>query len=818
MRERLNALLSGGQQWGVVLLVFVVASLFAATVVYVIEKDVMRQRRAVVDGVASNHALLIEGHVSQALSATYPLAALVRRGGGSVEGFERLAEEMLPYYPGAACLQLAPGGVVTHVVPLAGNEGAVGHELLVDREHDSEAFLARDSGKLTLAGPFELVQGGVAAVGRLPVYIDGASGAGGFWGFSTVLIRFPEVLGPARLHALVDHGLGYELYRDNPHTGKRQMIARSGDGELAEPLRHTIEVPNAAWTLCVAPVGGWGGRGAWFIARCVVGLLLSFLVALIAGQGVRLREHKDGLEVLVAHRTADLEDEQRRMVHILKNTRSGTWERDLVTGDVRFDEGWAAIVGFTHDELSGDGGEWAGLTHPDDVEQLEEALAHISGAEGDYCECESRVRHKDGRWVWVLDRGKVVERSEDGRAVRLSGTRQDITERKEAEQDKLLLEAELRQSQKMEAVGTLASGVAHDFNNLLTAIYGYLENSREVVPADHPVQQWLEMIEQVSKQGSGVTSSLLTLAHKAPTKKQPVELAGLVRESLRMLRRLLPASVEVEERMPDSAGVWVDADPTQLQQVLMNLAINARDAMSNRGVLSIDLRVECRGEAEGVGRAVLVVEDNGRGMGRETLGRVFEPFFTTKSRGSGTGLGLSVVHGIVTHHGGEISIDSQEGCGTLITVCLPLCDAPVQPLAIEHPVSVIEGGDGVVLLAEDNPYVREVACRALTTKGYRVVTAEDGQEAMREYQENIDSIDMVILDWDMPKETGLSCMKRIKKLRAGVPVILITGNPEFLSSRVFSEKGVSVMAKPFKMSDLVDHVARSLNTGQGAVC
>jgi sensor domain CHASE-containing protein len=236
--------------------VFLLSLLFGGVLVWQAAQQREQQARDRVSDMAGDHAQAIQRNIERALSATYALAALVRHGNGQVPEFESTAREMLAYYPGASSLQLAPDGIVRHVVPVQGNEKAIGHNLLQDPVRNKEAFLARVSGRLTLAGPFELVQGGLGAVGRLPVFLG--EGRRVFWGFTTVLIRFPEVLEDARLAQLDAQGYDYELWRMHPDSGKRQGIARSGKAALIDPVDQNLELPNGKWTLSVAPRKGWG--------------------------------------------------------------------------------------------------------------------------------------------------------------------------------------------------------------------------------------------------------------------------------------------------------------------------------------------------------------------------------------------------------------------------------------------------------------------------------------------------------------------------------------------------------------------------------
>lgn len=254
--------------------VFVICTLLATTLIWFSETSRIGQERSRVSNLAGEYALALQMNIENALSATYAMATLVELNQGNVQDFDTTAAALRSFYPGIAALELAPKGIVTYVSPLAGNEKAIGHNLLTDPERDKEAFRARDTGKLTLAGPFKLIQGGMGAAGRLPVYLSDENGNRKFWGFVVVLIRFPDILTPARLPALVERGYDYALWRVHPDTGHKHMIAASSDQALVEPVDRTVQVPNATWTLSVAPHGGWVDLGMLAVkatvALCIV--------------------------------------------------------------------------------------------------------------------------------------------------------------------------------------------------------------------------------------------------------------------------------------------------------------------------------------------------------------------------------------------------------------------------------------------------------------------------------------------------------------------------------------------------------------------
>lgn len=300
------------------LIAALIAAVLAGALILRSEAEARHGRRTAVADFASDKGHEIESAVQHGLTATYALAALVRQGRGEVPNFDAVATEMLRYYPGADSLQLAPGGVIRQVVPLTENARAIGHDLLADPSRNKEAFLARDTGRLTLAGPFTLVQGGVGAVGRLPVFIDGDDGVQRFWGFTTVLIRFPSVLQKVQLPLLVKRGFNYQLWRLHPDTGERQLIDSSTEEALRDPVDRALNMPNGTWTLSVEPVAGWGEPGA-LAYKVLLGLLFSALIGWLARQMAELRAHRRQLEDLVSERTAALVEREAKLAALIES-------------------------------------------------------------------------------------------------------------------------------------------------------------------------------------------------------------------------------------------------------------------------------------------------------------------------------------------------------------------------------------------------------------------------------------------------------------------------------------------------------------------
>jgi len=388
----------------------------------------------------------------------------------------------------------------------------------------------------------------------------------------------------------------------------------------------------------------------------------------------------------------------------------------------------------------------------------------------------------------------------------------DVTEKKK-------LEDQYRHAQKMEAIGQLAGGVAHDFNNILSAIIGYGHLSQMKLRDDDPVRHYIDQILQSSERAAALTQSLLAFSRKQPAKKELQELNSVIRNFEKFLHRLLREDIEMTTRYSIERPV-IMADRGQVEQVIMNLVTNARDAIPDRGKLTIDTKVSAMDEAflraHGYGKvgdyAMLSVSDTGVGMNKETKKRIFEPFFTTKEMGKGTGLGLAIVYGIVKAHDGFINVYSEPEKGTTFHVYFPVVRTTnaVPELAEQIPVP-LKGGNETIFLAEDDASLRNMTSVVLRGMGYTVIEAEDGDRAVVRFGENRAAIKLVILDGIMPKMNGLEAYQKISALNPNIRCIFMSG----YSGEVFAQNGLpngtEFLPKPVKPSELLSKVREMLD-------
>ena len=401
----------------------------------------------------------------------------------------------------------------------------------------------------------------------------------------------------------------------------------------------------------------------------------------------------------------------------------------------------------------------------------------------------------------------------------------EIAERERAEQVRDQLEIQLRQSQKMEAIGALAGGIAHDFNNILSAIIGYSELAQISVHSSCPesnchVLMDLQGVLQASARAKNLVKQILTFSRQQTGDRKPIEIGSVIREGLKMLRSLIPQSIEMHENLRFAEAV-VLADPTQMHQIIMNLGTNAYHAMRETGgILGVELdqvflsrdnpQVENLHLAPGA-YAVLRVSDSGTGMERAVLERIFDPYYTTKDKDNGTGMGLAVVHGIVKSHGGYIAVTSEPGHGSTFQVFLPLV---VRQGSAESDGTMeeIRGGSEHLLLVDDEKAILDIEERMLNGLGYRVTAVSKPQQALEIFSHDPNGFDLVMTDMTMPTMNGAQLIQEILAIRPDIPVILCTGFSELMNEEKAKEIGVSqYIMKPVSRLDVALAVQRAID-------
>jgi len=497
--------------------------------------------------------------------------------------------------------------------------------------------------------------------------------------------------------------------------------------------------------------------------------------------------------------------EQAAMGVALLETRTGRF--------LEVNESFAAMLGYTRDELRRT--SWETLTHPDDLPLNRVGVQRMEARREPY-RCEKRYLAKDGSIVWT--RLTVSPVNEENETLRMQlAIVEDITEQRRVREALLKAEERFHQAQKLESVGRLAGGVAHDFNNLLTVILSYTEMMREALADGGAASaEDLNEIHAAGVRARDLTRQLLAFARKQVIAPISLDLNAVVRDSQRMLQRLLGEDIDL--RVSLEPGLWlVHADPSQVEQVLMNLAVNARDAMARGGTLTIETHNTTTADADEdtpeTSRewAQLTVRDSGSGMSPEVMAHLFEPFFTTKEQGRGTGLGLATVYGIVQQAHGLVHAESAPGQGTTFHVRLPRTQVARPPSTGRRPAAPRGGSEGV-LLVEDEPQVREVTARALRAAGYTVTTFPTPQAALGIPTEELRRIRLLVTDVVMPGLDGRALSDELCKRHPGLRALYVSGyTQDAIAVRGVLDAGIEFLAKPFEISALLSRIRAILD-------
>jgi PAS domain S-box-containing protein len=451
--------------------------------------------------------------------------------------------------------------------------------------------------------------------------------------------------------------------------------------------------------------------------------------------------------------------------------------------------------------------DWFEAIHPDDQARLRQAIAGLP-AGGAYNETY-RILRPDGTTRWIHDRGFPV-RDEKGEVYRLVGTATDITERKN-------LERQFLQAQRMEAIGTLAGGIAHDLNNILAPMLMAAGLLKGKLTDKHDLDI-LSMVELGAQRGASIIRQLLTFSRGVEGERVSVEVRHLAKEMIHIMQETFPRNIEIVQNVP--SRLWaVVADATQLHQVLMNLCVNARDAMPDGGKLTIEaqnLQVDA-GSAKLLSvpapgpYVVLTVKDTGSGIRPDLLPRIFDPFFTTKGVGKGTGLGLSTVLGIAKSHGGSVTVYSEPGRGTAFKVFLPATIAAGDSTRIETNAPMPVGHGELVLVVDDEAPIREATRQILETHGYRVIVAESGEEAIKLFFQQVSAVRLVLTDIMMPGMGGIELVSSLRILEPAIPIIATSGLGYDDKKNELTDLGVSEMLpKPCPSALLLSAVQRAV--------
>ena len=708
---------------------------------------------------------------------------------------------------------------VYFVEPYKGNEISLGFDLGSDPARLEALRRSRDTGAKVATAPITLVQETGEQQGFLvfkPIYRKGApiesieDRRERLEGFATGVFKVGDVLDNALMH-LEAEGIDMHIYDATVPTYRPLMAFRPsrtrdrpnkpmayGEVEQLKNLhvRAAIDVGGRKWQILCTPAPAfitvrktWQGWILFVGSLAFTGLLATYL-QLMHSHVRKTKEHsaellrgKEELEKEVAHRR-QAEEEISDLAKFPSENPNPVLR---ISKDYTIVYANDATLPLLETLQCGPGERLSDSWR----ERVREAFG--SGAVSRFeFECEGRT------FLVTLAPVQGVD------YVNAYGL--DITDRKQAEREKTELELHLRQTQKMEAVGTLAGGIAHDFNNILGALIGYLDMVLEDTPEDAATRYNLEHASVCCERARDLVKQILTFSRKTEEQRKPLQIGPIVEETLELLRSSLPTTIEIHRDIDVSSGVAV-ANATQIHQVLVNLCTNAGHAMEeNGGVLEVrltevdfesDTWIDTKRLKQG-SYLRLSVSDTGQGIDSNVMKRIFEPFFTTKGVGKGTGMGLSVVHGIVEDHGGKITVRSTPGEGTTFNVFLPRAVSDGQEKHRSSPSSVL-GGTETILLIDDEDAIIDVMKQMLERLGYTVVDEDNGITALETFGAEPAQFDLVITDQTMPKMTGLQLAEELMKIRADIPIILCTG----YSEQIGAAEAKSIGIREFVMKPVV---------------
>ena len=617
---------------------------------------------------------------------------------------------------------------------------------------------------------------------------------------------------------------GQLLMRDPPESAaleKRfpQLAAASAPaGRLVNPIdgkRDYVAVVRVRDTPLVLAVTReemvalrpWRDEAMRLAARSIVVALLG-----MAGIGLLWRQ----LRRIEAGEGA-LRASEERYALAMEGANEGHWDWDLATDRLFLSSKMAMLEGQGTDHVTTTRDAWLRQIeiHPDDRAHLEAAMRdHLEGRAASF-ECEYRVRNGD--WRWLASRGRCL-RDGAGKPYRFVGSAIDITSHKQAQSDREQLEAQLRQSQKMEAMGTLAGGIAHDFNNILGAILGYGELAQQQSAPDTALRRYMDNVMHAAERAKALVDRILGFSRSGLGERAHVHIQSVIEETLELIAASLPPDIRLEKTLVAGDAALI-GDSTHLHQVAMNLCTNAVHAMEHGGVLTVCLERVDLADAQSVSRGTLtagpyirlVIGDTGVGIPPDLVDRIFDPFFTTRGVGKGTGLGLSLVHGIVTDLGGSIDVKSAIGEGTSFEIWLPVTTEVGKPAETTAARDLPHGRGETVMIVDDEPTLVALAEEMLAGFGYEPVGFESSRAALEAFRAKPVRFDLILTDEAMPELVGTELAREIRLLKPDIPIILMSGHGGVALAERAAVFGVrEVLHKPLQRVDLAESLARAL--------
>ncbi len=515
------------------------------------------------------------------------------------------------------------------------------------------------------------------------------------------------------------------------------------------------------------------------------------------------------------HTATALLQSEKRLEMVMRAAAIGLWDWDLDSGEVLYDENWLQMSNFDIRPVERGLEHALKLVHPDDIPRIKEELSsHLKG-ESPYFDIEYQMMDRNGNWRWLYTRAMSLDRDEKGWVHRIAGSHMDITDKKRAELKAADLQNQLHHAQKIEAIGVLASGIAHDFNNILTVINGQAELLKQLSQDNDPNRSFYEEILQAGERGTALTRQLLAFSRKDIVEVTVFDIGSLIQDMKKIIFRLIGEDIIIGTELPESP-LYIEADTGQIEQVVLNLTLNARDAIreADPPVEEPRIVIRCFPVKNGnstASKICIQVADNGIGISLEAQEKIFEPFYTTKSKGKGTGLGLATVQNIIERYRGSIQVESKPGEGTVMSVFLPVVTSEQKESRPEMESDTALGGSELIFIVEDDDSVRLFAERALMMQGYKVISAIHGKDALSKLGNLSKAPQLLFTDIVMPGVNGFELAEQFIKRFPQCRILLSTG---YANMDNLNYDGYPILSKPYTVDKLLKLVRRLLDEGK----
>lgn len=734
----------------------------------------------------------------------------------SSKEFQTFAKHLIPPSSSVRNVSIIPGMVIRDVYPVKGNEAAVGFDLSAIPEQKNAINYIKDTGNQMISGPLPLVQGGTGIIGRSPIYLNDDKQYiqdKTFWGSVSIVIDFEKLLEQAQLTKF-NEKLSMALRGKEGLGALGDMMFGESSIFQSDPVLLDIQLPQGSWQIGAIPEGGWQQLPSSIWLSRIISLAVSLLTITIIFLVIKYnRDRKLSMQVLKREKNFSnaVLDTVGTVITVLNKH-----------GEiVQFNKSAEEITGFSAEELQGKP-IWDHLIPNEQVVGVKNVFKELTaGHFPNHYENHWKIRDGSTRlFSWsntaLLDNNNGVEY--------VVATGIDITEQRKTELDREHLQHQLLHTQKMEAIGQLTGGIAHDFNNILASILGYTELAIEKYgqPGTGKLAEYLQHVFKSAQRAGELVAQMLAFSRGDDSHTENINPVPAIQEAVHMLRSIIPSSIQMDTEFNENLAE-INANAVELNQVIMNLAINSRDAMENQGKITIwikNSRIDdhCGSCHENVsGQFIeIAIKDNGSGIEPELINHIFEPFFTTKDVGKGTGMGLSMVHGIIHSWNGHILADSSPETGTTIRLLIPVVSnqtrTPVnispseKKLATKKSTKPLHDCQNIMVI-DDEVSIGNFLEELLEMNHFCVDYFSDPKQALTKFRQNPQQYDLIITDQSMPGITGLQFIQQVAILHPDIPVILCTGYSEPIDENIVVQKTADIcLQKPLDTRKLLSSI------------